>query len=130
MKTMKKREEFLSALIENPTVTKAYKSIGISRNTAYKFLNDETFQADLLKLKTNAMNEAVTYLQGKLTRCSEVLMDIVNDPEASAQVRINAINSVFLNCRTMTESVDILMRIVELEKRTNNDTQGGEHDES
>lgn len=41
---MTKREEFFLALMEEPSVSKAYKRAGISRSRAYQFLNDESIQ--------------------------------------------------------------------------------------
>lgn len=104
---MTKRENFLRALMIQPTMKKAYESAKISKSTAYKLLKDESFQNELAKLKAQAMSEAVTFLQGNLSQCSEVLMDIVTNEKIGAQVRINAINSVFTNCKMLTESVEI-----------------------
>jgi ACT domain-containing protein len=123
---MTKKEAFLVALMENPTISKAIEQAGISKSTGYKYLGDDDFQKELLKRKSEAMSEAVTYLQGKLSRCGEVLMDIVEDTEISPQVRINAINSVFSNTKLMTESVDILLRIAELEEKTKSNKTGGD----
>lgn len=125
---MTKKEGFLKALMENSTISNAIVQAGISKYTAYKYLNDEDFKNELARLKAEVMSEAVTYLQGKLSRCSEVLMDIVNDPEISPQIRINAINSVFTNTKAMTESVDILLRIADLEERTKSEQRGGENE--
>lgn len=124
---MTKKEAFLLALLKNPTVTKAIESAGIGRTTAYKYLKDEEFQNELLKRKSQAMDEAVTFLQGNLSKCAEVLIDIVNNTKVPPQVRINAINSVFTNTKAMNESVDVFLRIVELEKRTKQNENGGEN---
>ena len=43
--------------------------------------------------------------------------DIVKDPKASPQVKINAINSIFSNCNKLTETNDILTKIASIEER-------------
>lgn len=123
---MTKKERFMLAMLENPTVTKAFQSAGISRTMAYKYLKDEDFKQELERRRNEAVSDAVNYLQSNLTRCAEVLIDIVNNQRVPPQVRINAVNSVFTNAKAMTESVDFLLRVVELEKRTKVNGIGGE----
>lgn len=125
---MTKKERFMLAMLENPTVTKAIQSAGISRTMAYKYLKDEDFKQELERRRNEAVSDAVNYLQSNLTRCAEVLIDIVNNQRVPPQVRINAVNSVFTNAKAMTESVDFLLRVVELEKRTKVNGIGGEEE--
>lgn len=125
---MTKKERFMLAMLENPTVTKAIQSAGISRTMAYKYLKDEDFKQELERRRNEAVSDAVNYLQSNLTRCAEVLIDIVNNQRVPPQVRINAVNSVFTNAKAMTESVDFLLRVVELEKRTKVNGIGGDVD--
>ena len=123
---MTKKEAFLLAMLENPTITKATESAGISRTTAYKFLKDEDFKQELEHRRNEAVSDAVNYLQSNLTRCAEVLVEIVNNKKVPPQVRVNAVNSVFTNAKAMSESVDFLLRVVSLEKRTKVNGIGGE----
>jgi len=123
---MTKRERFMLAMLENPTVTKAFESAGIGKTTAYRYLKDEDFKQELEHRRNEAISNAVNYLQSNLTRCAEVLVEIVNNQKVTPQVRINAVNSVFTNAKAMSESVDFLLRVVELEKRTKRNAVGGE----
>lgn len=113
---MTKREEFLIALMEEPTITKAYLRAGISKSKAYAFLGDNSFKADLNRLKAEILSSVTSYLQSNLAECSETLMAIIRSDGVSAQVKINAAQVVFNTCRALTETVDILPRIEALEE--------------
>lgn len=123
---MTKKEAFLLAMLESPTVTKAIQSAGIGKTTAYRYMKEDAFQRELERRRNEAVGEAVSYLQSNLTRCAEVLIDIVNNKRVPPQIRVNAVNSVFTNAKAMTESVDFLLRVVELERRTKRNGNGGE----
>ena len=51
-------------------------------------------------------------------------MDIVKDPKASPQVKINAINSIFSNCNKLTETNDILTILADIEERLAEQEEG------
>ena len=113
---MRKREAFLIALLEEPTVTRAYKRAEISKTRAYQFLADDGFKADLNRLKLEILSSVTSYLQSNLAECSETLMKIIRSDGVSAQVKINAAQVVFNTCRSYTEITDILPRLEALER--------------
>ena len=110
-----KQIKFLTALLEESTISKAAVKAQISRKTAYKYLRDKEFQDALNQAKDSYINDAVRYLQSKLSMCNEVLMEIIENPNTKDQIRINAINTVYTNCRNMTEANDILSRLGQIE---------------
>lgn len=55
------------------------------------------------------------FLQGNLGKCAEVLMEIVQDEEASPQTRINAAQIAMTQTKNWTETIDIINRIAVLE---------------
>lgn len=112
---MTKREEFLLAMMEEPSVTRAYKRTGISRSRAYQFLNDESFKEDLNRAKREILSSVTSYLQNNLSECAETLMGIIRS-DASPQVKINAAQVIFKTCLSYTEIVDLLPRIEALER--------------
>lgn len=111
-----KQTAFLKAMLEESTISKAAKAAGIARDTAYRYLKNPDFQAELTKRRGECINDTVRFLQGKLSLCSEVLIQIVEKPETSDQVKINAINAVFQNCRAMTETAEIIERLERIEE--------------
>lgn len=96
----------IKAMLIQPSVPKVATATGISETTIYEMLKREDFQEKLADARKRATEEAVTYLQGNLNTCAEALIEIIKDKENnSAQVRINAINSVFSNLKMLnTES--------------------------
>ena len=103
-----KKLKFLQALLEESTVTKAAEKAGIGRTTAYKYLKDEEFCSELNQRKSDCINDAIRYLQGKLSLCNEALVKIVKNPDTSDQIKINAINSIYANCKGMTETAEMI----------------------
>lgn len=119
-----KQHDFLQAMLVESTVTKAAKAANISRNTAYKYLNDPAFREELSKRRSECVDDTVRYLQGQLAYCGEVLMGIIQKPDAADQVKINAINSVFANCKAMIEAtanIEALERLERIEKQREQD---------
>lgn len=108
---------FLKAMLEEPTITSACKQAGITRKTAYAYMNDEEFKNELNKRRNECIDDTVRYFQSKLALCNKTLINIIENKKTSDQVKINAVNSVYMNCKAMTDSYQILNRIAELENR-------------
>ena len=111
-----KQIAFLQAMLEESTVLKASERAGISRSTAYKYLADENFTKELNKRRNEAITDTVRYLQGKLGLCSEELIKIIEDELSAPQVKINAINAVFANCKALTDTGEVLERMQRIEE--------------
>lgn len=112
----KKQTSFLQALLTEPTITSATKAAGISRSTAYKYLNDSEFVQELNKARAECISDTIRYFQGNLTACSEELMKIVKHPQTKDQVRINAINTVFQNCKNLIDTCEVEERMRHIEE--------------
>lgn len=112
----KKRMEFLKALMTESTIVKAAAKAGISRSAAYRYLNDAQFKQELTKAKAECLNDTIRYLQSNLTACSEELMRIVKNPKTADQVRINAINTVFQNCKSLIDTCEVEERMRQIEE--------------
>lgn len=111
-----KQNKFLQAVLTESTIQKAAQKSGISRSTAYKYLNDSKFKLCLDKAKNECIHDTIRYLQCNLTTCSEQLMKIIKNPETSDQVRINAINTVFQNCKSLIDTYEVEERIHQIEE--------------
>lgn len=117
-----KETAFLKAMLEESTITKAAEKAGITRYTAYKYLKNTNFQKELTKRREECINDTVRYLQGKLALCNETLVSIVENPNTSDQIKINAINAIYTNCKSMTETAEIITRLASIEEAL----EGGE----
>lgn len=101
--TETRQDILIQAFLTCPNVTEVSKKTGIPRSTIYGISKKEEFQERLAEARQVAVNDAVAYLQGNLSECAEVLMDIVRDKEAQPQVRINAVNSVFADIKGLSK---------------------------
>lgn len=119
MTVTNKQVAFLKAMLEESTITKASEKAGIGRKTAYQYLKNPDFIKELNERRMEYINDTVRYLQGKLSLCNETLIDIIQNPKTSDQIKINAINAVFANCKQMTETADIIGMLTEIEERLN-----------
>ena len=124
-----RKNKFLMALLEESSITKAAEKAGISRPTAYKFLKDPDFQAELSERKSETIDGCIRYLQGKLALCNETLISIIEDPTTAPQVKINAINSVFATVKSMTETAELLEMSEKVERLSAfvEDQEGGDY---
>lgn len=111
-----KQMNFLQALLTESTISKAIKASGISRPTAYKYLKDEEFLRELNRRRAECLNDTCRYLQSKLSTCSEELMKIIEKPETADQVKVNAINSVFANCKALIDYYELDERLKHIEE--------------
>lgn len=116
-----KQTAFLRAMLEESTISKAAEKAGINRKTAYRYLADEAFKKELDGRRSECINDAVRFLQGKLSICNETLLKIIENPNAGNQTKINAINAVYANCKAMTETAEIIERLEAIEGRVDSE---------
>ena len=122
-----KQVNFLQALLTEPTITGAAEKAHISRETAYKYLKDETFKAELDKRRNECITDTVRYLQGNLALCNETLIGIIRSRSTSPQIKINAINTVYQNCRGLTELVELSSLLEQMEEEDKRREMEGEN---
>lgn len=121
----KKQIELISNILQSPSLAEAIKKTGVAASTAYRWhSSDKEFIAELNRVKQETLESVTVYLQASLVRCSDELMDIVKDKEISPQIRINAISLIFQNARALTEQIDILKRLTDLELKMSEERDG------
>ena len=114
-----KQTAFLKAMLEESTISKAAENARISRESAHKYLRDPEFKAELERRRGECLNDTVQFLQGKLLLCSEQLVKIIENECTADQVKINAINTVFSNFKSMSETANVIARLEQIEKLIN-----------
>ena len=112
-----KQLNFIDAYISEQDINKVCQKLDITRPTYYKYLNDDAIKQEITKIRIASLEETTRYMQNNLQECSKMLMDIVKSPNTSPQIKINAINSIFNNCNRLTEQVDILSKLEDVERR-------------
>ena len=113
-----KQIKFLSELFTSSSIDEAIRNTKISSATAYKWMREDTeFKKELQNRKTQALDEVSTQMQIGFSEAVQELLDIIRNNKVSAQVKINAIDSLFRNARPIIEEVDILNRLQKVEAR-------------
>ena len=110
-----KDEIIISALLSNPTIKAAATSCGLSERTVYDRLSEPQFKAKFDKARVELLEQHCYRLQQLIGSAVEEMARIATDKENSAQVRLNASESIIRNSLKLTEQVDILRRIERLE---------------
>ena len=112
-----KQLAFIDAYISEQDINKVCKKLDITRPTYYKYLNDDAVKQELYKIRLETIENTTRFLQDNLRLCSLELINIIKSEDTAPQIKINAINSVFSNCSKLTEQVDILSKLSDIEQR-------------
>lgn len=109
-------ERVIAAFMNNFRMVDVMKETGLSKNTVYKIRNDPEFQKVIRERKEAILKTAVNKMQSYLTRDIEVLQEIIEDPETSAQTKVNAIKTLMEQLRDWTTTTDIMKKLEALQK--------------
>lgn len=116
-KTSKENREdiLVKSFLTCANIAEVARNTGISRAAIYKIMEKDSFKEKLMRAKQEALQNAVSFLQGSLAECVDTLMRIIKDNETSAQTRVNACQVVMGQCKTWTDEIDVINRIAALE---------------
>ena len=109
-------ERIISAFMNNFRMCDVIRETGLSKNTCYKIRNDPEFQKVIRERKESILKAAVNKMQGYLTRDVEILQQIIEDPDTSAQTKVNAIQTLMNQLRDWTTTTDIMKKLEALQK--------------
>lgn len=108
-----------------PNIAEVARKTNISRATVYKIMEKDSFKEKLKRAKDEALQNAVSFLQGNLSECVHTLMQVVRDEDASPQTRVNACQVVMSQCKTWTDEIDVIGRLAALEKTMSEEAERG-----
>lgn len=115
MKT-NKTEKIISALLSFSTIKEAAKSLKMAESTLYNYLKDDEFKIKYSEAKTSLLSQTTGYLQSNMIKATENIVNMISNGEVPPQVRLNASKAVLEYGLKLTENIDILPRIEQLEK--------------
>ena len=116
----KNNEQILAALVATGSVRAAAKAACVSETTIRTRLNDPNFRAEYEKAKSEILTEACDALAARLTHAVDVLVEVLDNTENAATVRVSAAESLLRHGLRYIEMGNILLRLDALEQRTNN----------
>ncbi len=110
-----RQQKALAALLTSPSKAAAAKAAGIAPRTLRDYLADPAFQAAYRDAFGNMVEDATRQAQQAISPALSTLREIVEDKEEDAQARISAARAILSHGLKLTETVDILNRLQELE---------------
>ena len=113
-------ERVISAFLNNFRMVDVIRETGLSKKTCYKIRNDPEFQKVIRERKEAILKTAVNKMQGYLTKDVEILQQIIEDPETSAQTKVNAIQTLRNQLRDWTTTTDIMKKLEALQDTSGN----------
>ena len=113
-------ERVIGAFLNNFRMVDVMKETGLSKNTVYKIRNDPEFQKVIRERKEAILKTAVNKMQSYLTKDVEILQQIIEDPETSAQTKVNAIQTLMNQLRDWTTTTDIMKKLEALQDTSGN----------
>lgn len=117
MKAAKRKDELIiAALTSNPTVRAAAAACGVSESQIYARLRQPAFKEKYDNARREMLAQSTAYIQGMVGDAVQKMRDIMNDPNASAQVQLNAAEAITRNNLKLTEQTDVLAQLAELKK--------------
>ena len=112
----RKDELILAALLSNPTVRAASKACGVSETQIYARLRTPSFKERYDNARHELLAQSTTLVQSLVGDAVKKMRDVMNDPDASQQVQLNAAEAITRNSLKLTEQNDILTQLAELKK--------------
>ena len=111
-----KQNRALLALLTHPTREEAAKAAGTTSKTLRTYLEDPAFQAAYKAALAELLEDATTQAKQSLNPALTALREITEDREQQSQARVSAARSLLEYSLKLTEQVDILTKLEELEK--------------
>lgn len=112
-----KQLKFIDAYFKEQNIDNICKRLDITRATYYNYINDINVKQEINRLRHEMISNTTLFLQTCLNECSKELYNIIKDDATTPQTKINAINSIFANCNKLTEQVDILEKLNQIEQK-------------
>lgn len=110
-----KHESLIIALLSTPDIQSAAIKAGISESTAWRWMQDDEFQAKYKAAKKQALSVAIAQLQAATGEAVQTLRDVAADADSPASSRVSAAKSILELAIKAAEIEDIEQRLSDLE---------------
>ncbi len=108
-------ERVIGAFLTNYRVVDIMRDSGLSKNIVYRLKKDERFQVVIRERKDAILQAAVNKLQGYMLKNIDILQDIIESPDTTANVKVNAIQVALNQLRDWTTTVELVRRVEAVE---------------
>jgi len=108
-------EKIIAVLLSSQTNREAAQRLKITERYFYTRLQDEAFQRKLQAAQRAILDDVVRDMQSNLKEAASVIVEILKDDSAAAQVRLNAADMLLKSYLKLSERTDIIDRLDRLE---------------
>ena len=112
-----KQERFIETYLQSKTISETIRKLGISRKTAYTYLDNKEVQNIIRDRKMEILKDTTLYMENNLKQASEQLIQIINDKKTPQSVKVQAINSLFSNYQRLFENIEVETQIDEIKEQ-------------
>ena len=115
-KYSRKKEDAIAALLTQPTIEGAAKSIGIGTQTLFRWLRMPEFQQSYRDARREVFLQSVASLQKASTSAVATLLESMMDTKSPSSTRVRAADIVLNHARQGMEIDDLDARVGRLEQ--------------
>jgi hypothetical protein len=112
----RKMEEAIAALLTQPRIEEAARSIDVAPKTLLRWMQVPEFQKAYREARRAAFGQAIARLQQGTSAAATTLLKTMIDPGTPASVRVRAAEAIFNHAAKAIEIEDIEARVTELER--------------
>lgn len=110
-------ESLITAFLTSCKASEIQQTAKISKTKYYRLKSDPEFQRILTERRTELIKSAVLTMESYLSKDVKILQGIIEDPDTSAQIKINGIQLMLNQLASWKSTTEILERIQNLERR-------------
>ena len=114
-------EKLLEMLLIHGGVRGAASVCGISQNAIYKRLQDSAFRGRYDAMQGAMLSTVAAGMTAALDKAVGALVGVLDDPNASPGLKVNAANALLNHANRYIESASILRRLDAVEGMLNNE---------
>lgn len=103
-------------MLTNRTKADAARAAGVGESTLRTYLQDPEFMERYREAFTGILEDATREAQRSISPAISTLKEIMEDGDEQAQARIQASRSILEYAVKLTEQLDVMGRMAELEK--------------
>lgn len=110
-----RRARAVAVVLEEPTLARAAKRIGVHDRTLRRWLKDPDFRRALDEARRQAFGEALARVQFGASRAAQALLDVLDDEEARPTERVAAARALLEHAHRAEEILDLRGRLEAVE---------------
>ena len=119
-----KQQDFLNAMLTSRTVEEASEKADITRNTAYRYLNNDEWQKEYRQKRNELTDTLTSHLLQLGTQAIETLENNMTDPDATPATKNTTAKTILDYIYSNHDREQIIERLEEIERVL--ERQGGD----